>query len=163
MTSSFLQLKNSLEGRNVWCHLIEIEVNASSTAYFTTAPDTVTYMARNYSPVPMHIGEIEITDAEELPQLSVDVVNFQGMAFRFAKDNDLSLNDVTIRLLNTTLTNSGADDAVRMQILGSVFTNEVGRFILGRNFSYEGMGPRRQYNRVDFPSIPYNMKRFAVI
>lgn len=147
----------------MWCHLVEIEVNASSTAYFTTHPETVTYIARTYTPVPMHIGEIEMSDAEELPQTSVDVVNLQGMAFRFAKDNDLALNDVTIRLLNTTLTNSGADDSVKMQILGSIFTNEVGRFILGRNFSYDGMGPRRVYNRVNFPSIPYNFRRFAII
>ena len=120
-------------------------------------------MARTYTPVPMHIGEIGMGDAEELPQISIDVVNFQGMAFRFAKDNDLALNDVTIRLLNVSLTNSGADDSVKLQILGSVFTSEVGRFILGRNYSYDGMGPRRTYNRVDFPSIPYNFRRFAII
>ena len=120
-------------------------------------------MGNTYIPVPMHIGEISMAGGAELPQLGIDVSNFQGMAFRFAKDNDLALNDVIIRLLNTTLTNSGADDSVKMQILGAVFMNEVGRFILGRNFSYDGMGPRRIYNRTDFPSIPHNFRRFAVV
>lgn len=114
-------------------------------------------------PIPMVIGEYEHASQGELPQVTIDVANYQGMAFRFAKDNDLTLNDVTIRFVNVSLTNSGAEDFLKMQVLGSIFTGEIGRFTLGYNFNYDAEGPRRTWNRNQFPSIPFNMRQFAII
>ena len=105
----------------------------------------------------------ESTAGGELPRLDVAVWNFQGMVFKFAKDNDLSLNDVTIRTVNTLLTTSGAEDSIKLQILGSVFSDEIGLFNLGYNFNYDVEGPRRTWNRKDFPSIPFNFRQFAII
>lgn len=98
----------------------------------------------------------------QLPQMTVDVSNFRGMALRFAKDNDLSLNDVTIRLVNTSLVSSGAEDLVRMQVLAAVFADEACRFILGFNFNYDAEGPRLTYSRNLFPSIPFNAAKFFI-
>ena len=100
-TTSFIALKNSLEGQ-VWTHLIDLQVNANSTAYFTSHPETLTYNSRVYVPVPFIVGAEEQRTGGELPQLTIDVSNYTGAALRFAKDNDLSMNDVTIRLINTT-------------------------------------------------------------
>jgi len=84
------------------------------------------------------------------------------MALRFAKDNDLSLNDVTVRLVNPVLTSSGQEDFVKMQVQTVVFTDEVARFNLGFSFTYDAEGPRRTYNRRDFPSMPFNASKFLV-
>ena len=152
-----------MEGTRAWAHLVELTVNANTTAYFTSHPETLTHNGNTYMPVPMMIGEYEQSAGGELSQLSVDVANYQGMAFRFAKDNDLTLNNATIRFVNVSLTNSGAEEVVTLQILGSVFTDEIGRFMLGYNFNYDAQGPRRTWNRNQFPSIPYNMRHFAII
>jgi len=160
-STSFIALKNSLEGQ-VWTHLIDLQVNANSTAYFTSHPETLTYNSRVYVPVPFIVGAEEQRTGGELPQLTIDVSNYTGAALRFAKDNDLSMNDVTIRLINTTLTSSGQEDSTKLQILATVFTNEVARFVLGYNFNYDAEGPRRIYNRQDFPSIPLNQRQFAI-
>ena len=111
----------------------------------------------------MMIGPIEQQATGQLPTMTVDVWNFRGQAFQFAKDNDLSLNDVTVRVVNLSLTTSGAEDSIKLQILGSAFTEEVGRFTLGHDFSYDSEGPRRQYNRRDFPSIPFSFRQFAIL
>ena len=162
-TTSFTVAKNRLEGTRAWAHLVELTVNVNTTAYFTSHPETLTHNGNTYMPVPMAIGEYEQTGGGELPQLSIDVFNYQGMAFRFAKDNDLTLNNVTVRLVNVSLTNSGAEDFVTLNILGSAFTGEVGRFMLGYNFNYDAQGPRRTWNRNQFPSIPYGMRHFAIV
>jgi len=135
-------------------HLVEIEINASSTAFFTSHPDTLTWNNQVYAPVPMRIGEEEIASDMSLPRLYVDVSNYAGQAYQFAKDNDLSLNDVTIRLVNLSLTSSGEDARVKLQIIGSAFSNDAGRFSLGFGFSFDVDGPRRTFNTRDFPSMP---------
>ena len=142
---------------------MEIEINANSTAYFCTSPETITWNSRTYAPVPMQISEEEQATDMSLPQLFVDVSNFGGQAFRFAKDNDLALNDVWIRMVNLTLTQSGADARIKLQILGSAFTDEVGRFTLGFGFNFDVDGPRRSYNRRDFPSIPFEFSKYVII
>jgi hypothetical protein len=111
----------------------------------------------------MVIGTEEQTVGGELPRLNVDVWNTGGMAFRFAKDNDLSLNDVTIRLVNLTLAQSGSEALIRLQILGSAFNSEAGRFILGHELNYDAEGPRRIYDRRSFPSIPFAPRQWAIL
>lgn len=111
----------------------------------------------------MIIGPIETQATGQLPTMTVDVWNFQGMAFQFAKDNDLSLNDVTIRVVNLSLVSSGAEDNIKLQILGSAFTEEVGRFTLGHDFNYDAEGPCRIFNRRDFPSIPLSFRSYAIL
>ena len=123
----------------------------------------MTHNGRTYAPVPMMIGPVEQQTTGQLPIMTVDVWNFQGQAFRFAKDNDLSLNDVTIRVVNLSLTTSGAEDSIKLQILGSAFADENARFALGHDFNYDAEGPRRTYNRRDFPSIPFNFRQFALL
>ncbi len=162
-TTSFLALKNLMEGRGVWAHLIEIEVNANTTAYFTSHAETITWNNNVYAAVPLQIGvEDQIADGS-LPQVTVDVSNVGGAAYRFAKDNDLSLNDVTIRFINTTLTGSGDDKRIRMQIIGAGFTQEVARFTLAQAVTFDSEGPKRTWNRRDHPSIPFNFRQFGVI
>jgi len=163
LTSSYIALKNQLEGETVWAHLLDIEVNPSTTARFTSHPETLTFNGQTYMPVPFTIGVEEQTLGNELPQLMVNVSNFQGMALRFAKDNDLSLRNVTVRLVNTTLTASGDDARTRLQILGSIFANEVATFMLGHNFNFDAEGPIRSFNRRDFPSIPFEQRRFSIL
>ena len=109
------------------------------------------------------VGPIEQQATGQLPTMTVDVWNFQGRAFQFAKDNDLSLNDVVIRMVNLSLTTSGAEDSIRLQILGSAFTDEVGRFTLGHDFNYDAEGPRIMWNRRDHRSIPFNFRQFAIL
>ena len=156
-------MKNSIERDRPWAHLVELVVNANTTAYLTSHPETVTYNGQTYAPFPMFIGAEEQTADGQLPRMSVDVWNLRGETFRFAKDNDLSLNDCTIRLVNLTLTSSGQDDRVRLQVLGAAFVDEVGRFTLGYRFNYESEGPSMIYDRRTFPSIPFNFRSFALI
>lgn len=123
----------------------------------------MTHNGRTYAPVPMAIGPVEQEATGQLPTMTVDVWNFQGQAFQFAKDNDLSLNDVVVRVVNLSLVTSGAEDSIRLQILGSAFTEEVGRFTLGHDFNYDAEGPIRVYTRRSFPSIPFNFRQFAIL
>ena len=109
------------------------------------------------------IGEEEMTADGQLPRLNVTVGNYRGLAYKFAKDNDLSLQNVTIRLINTTLTASGNDDRVTMQILGSIFAGQVAVFNLGWNINYDASGPRRTYDRTAFPQIPFNLRNWVII
>lgn len=155
--------KNQLEGANIWAHLVEIYVNANTTAYLTSHPETLTWNGVTYMPIPLAIGEEESNTSGELPQLRVSVSNFGGMAYKFAKDNDLSLQNTTLRFINTTLTASGNADSITMQILGSMFVGEVAVFNLGWNFNYDALGPNRTYDRTSYPTIPYNLKQFAII
>jgi hypothetical protein len=160
-TSSFLQLKNAMED-TTWCHCVDLVVNASTTAHFTNLPDTLTFNNVVYAAVPFLVGVSEQSGDGSLPQMTVDVSNFQGMALRFAKDNDLALNDVTIRLVNPSLTTSGQEDLIRLQVKNVVFADEAARFNLGFNFDMDQEGPRRTYNRREFPSIPHNASKFFV-
>lgn len=111
----------------------------------------------------MAIGEEEQSADGSLPRVFVDVSNHAGMAFRFAKDNDLSLQDVTIRMVNVAFPNSGDDARITMQILGAVFMDDVARFNLGFRFNFDAGGPRRTISRIEFPSIPQDFRQFVII
>lgn len=142
---------------------MELVVNTNTTAFLCSAPDTISYNGQTYMPFPMFIGAEEQTADGQLPRMFVDVWNVGGEVLRFAKDNDLSLNDCTIRLINTTLTSSGQDDRITLQVLGAAFVDEVGRFSLGYRFSYESEGPSAVWNRRDHPSIPFSARNYALI
>src|SRR3990167_5177019 len=162
-TSSYLALKNSLDAKGIWAHLVELVVNANTTARFCSAPDTITWNGNTYLPAPMIIGVEEQTATNEIPRLTIDVANIKGSVYKFVKDNDLSKAQTTIRLVNTTLTQSGADARIVLKVIGSAFGSEVGRFLLGHGVSFEAQGPIRTYNRRDFPGIPYNVRNFFLI
>lgn len=159
-STAWIEEKNRLEGRRAYAHLVEIEVNANTTAYFTSHPETLTWNSRVYAPAPIRIGDEELAADGALPRMNVRVGNTAGLAFKFAKDNDLALNDVWIRTINTNLPNSGDDARIKMQILGSGFTEEIAQFSLGLGFTYDAEGPLRVYNRVDHPCIPVNFRNY---
>lgn len=129
----------------------------------TTHPETLTHNSQVYFPIPAAIGENVMTADGELPTLNVDVANVRGDVFRYARDNDLSLNDCTIKFVNVSLTNSGDWDSIKMQVVGAGFAEEVARFTLGWNFNYDALGPRRVWNRRDYPSIPFSWRRWATL
>lgn len=160
-TTSFIAAKNALEGQ-VWCDLIDLVINVNTTAYFTSHPETLAYNGVTYMPVPMLVSMPEQGLAGDLPQMTVDVSNLGGMALKFAKSNNLVLNDATIRLVNISLTSSGQEDMIRLQVLGAIFANEYARFTLGYNFNYDVEGPRLTYNRRDFPTMPFNNNKFFI-
>jgi hypothetical protein len=160
-STSFIALKNSLEGQ-VWCDLIDLQINPNTTAFFTSHPDTIDFNGQTYMPIPMRVDVPEVNASGELPQMTVDVSNFKGMALRFARDNDLALNNTTVRLVNVQLTTSGAEDFVQLQILAAIFANETARFVLGYNFNYDVEGPRATWNRRDYPAIPFNPSKFFI-
>lgn len=162
LTSQYIEAKNAQEGRT-WFHLVELVVNANTTAYFNSSPETVTWNAKTYAPVPMRFSPEEQTADGQLPGLAVDAANVGGQAFRFAKDNDLSFNDVTVRLVESSLTTSGNDIRITLQILGATFISDAARFSLGAGFNYDAEGPLRTWNRRDFPSIPLNFRNYAVL
>jgi len=146
-----------------WAHLVEIVINPSTTAFFTTFPETLTFSGNIWAPVPMTIGAEEQNSTGSLPKLIINVSNFAGQAFRFAKENDLSTNEVIVRLVNTQLLEPGEDARVRMRILGFTFAQEAARFDLGLPFDFNSEGPNRTYNRRDFPSIPFKFDNYALI
>ncbi len=111
----------------------------------------------------MTIGAEEQNSTGSLPKLVIGVSNFAGQAFRFAKENDLSTNEVTVRLVNTQLLQAGEDARVRMRILGFTFADDQARFDLGLPFDFNSEGPTRTYNRRDFPSIPFRFENYALI
>jgi hypothetical protein len=154
-------LKNRVEGRNVWANLVEVSVNANSTAYFTSHPDTLTYIGNTYRPIPCVISEEEMDAQGTLPKMTIDVSNFGGEAYRFAKDNDLTGRSVTLRTIHTTESGSGDEAKIKMSILSAMFANEVARFDLFLPITLEAEGPVRTYNRRDFPGLPYNMRQFG--
>ena len=161
-SSEFLRLKNLKEGTRAWTHLVEIQTSAASTARFCTSAETTTWNGNTYAPVAMRIGEEEVRSDMSMPRMSIDVANYGGQAYRFAKDNDLSLNNVTIRMVNLALTTSGNDARVTMQVLGCAFENDAARFELGLAFTHDMEGPRRTWNRRDFPEIPYNFDQWFI-
>lgn len=162
-TTTFIAEKNKLETRAAWAVLLELEVNANSTFYATSHVDTVTWNSRVYQPIPMQISAEEISSDGQLPSMNVDCGNTGGKAFIFAKDNDLSLNDVTLRIINTTLSTSGSDARVKLQITGMAFNEEAARFNLSIPINTELFGPKRVFDRSTFKSIPYGYKSYAVI
>jgi hypothetical protein len=143
--------------------MIEVVVNANSIAYMTTNPETLTWNSRIYAPIPATISVEEQGAQGELPQIFIDVANYGGRAFSFANDNDITLNDVTIRQVSPTLTSSGADARVTMQVLGAAFSKDMSRFNLGWAFNYDAEGPKRTWNRRDHPSIPFAFGQYAFI
>lgn len=162
-SSQFVAEKNRLEGQHSWAVLVELEVNANSTAFLTTHPDTVTWNGRAYRPVPLQISTEEVASDGTLPSLAVDASNIGGETFKFAKDNDLSLNDVTLRLINTFLTTSGSDARLKLQITGMAFNEESARFNLALPINTELFGPKRVYDRSTFKSIPFGFRAYALI
>lgn len=163
LTTAYIAEKNRLETRGSWCILVELEVNPSSTAYFTSHTDTFTWNSRVYRPIPMQIGPEAISADASLPSLNLDCSNVGGEAFRFAKDNDLALNDCMLRTVNTTLTTSGMDARCKLQVAGMVFNEEVARFNLSLPINTEIAGPKRIYDRSTFKSIPYGFRQYAII
>ena len=162
-TSLFLAEKNKLETLGEWGVLVDLEVNASSTAYMTTLADTFTWAGRVYRPIPMQIGTEQIASDGSLPSMTVDCSNLAGEAFKFAKDNDLSLKDVILRSINTTLTSSGMDARLKLQVVGMTFNEEVARFNLALPINTDISGPKRVYDRSTFKSIPFGFKNYALI
>ncbi len=138
-------------------------MNPSSTAFFTSHTDTFTWNARVYRPVPFQIGTETIAADGSLPALNLDCSNVGGEAFKFAKDNDLSLNDCMLRTVNTTLTTSGMDARCKLQIAGMVFNEEAARFNLALPINTEISGPKRVYDRSTFKSIPYGFRAYALV
>jgi len=129
----------------------------------TTHPETLTWNGNTYIVVPMRISAEEQNADGSLPRMQIDVANPQGSVFKFARDNNLVLRDVTVRLINTSLTTSGNDTRVKMQILGSAFADESASFTLGFNFNFDAEGPLRIYNRRDHPMIPINFRNYAIL
>jgi hypothetical protein len=162
-TDAFITEKNKLETYGAWGVLLELEVNANSTAYFTTYADTFTWNSRVYRPVVLKIGTEQVASDGSLPNLNVDCANIGGEAFRFAKDNDLSLNDVVLRLVSTTQTTSGSDARIKLQVTGMAFNDEVAHFNLSLPINTEVFGPKRVFDRSTFKSIPYGFKNYALI
>lgn len=162
-TTSYVALKNQLEGPGTWVQLVELVVNPNTTARFCSAADTVTWNGNTYLPTPMIISAEEQQAVNEIPRMTVDVANIKGNAYKFMKDNDLSRARTTIRLINTTLTQSGADARVVLRVMGAAFGSEVGRFVLAHGVNFEAQGPVRTYNRRDFPGIPYNVRNFFLV
>jgi hypothetical protein len=142
---------------------VDLEVSANSMARFTSSPETVTWNATVYAPVPMRFSSEETLADGTLPGLTIDVANIGGNVMRYVKDNDLSFNNVTIRLVEGSLVSSGDDIRTTLQILGATFANEGARFSLGLGFTYDSEGPLRTYNRVEYPSIPISFSKFALI
>lgn len=163
LTSEMVTAKNAAETGKPWASLVELEINVNTTAYFTSHPETVTWNTRTYAVVPMRIGIEETASDGSLPRMFIDAANYGGMAFRFAKDNDLSLNDVTIRLINIANVASGSDARVKLQIKGAVFGNDVVRFALELPINTETQGPKRIFDRATFKSIPHGFKNYAIV
>lgn len=162
-STAFIAEKNKLEGAGAWVHLVEITLNANTTAYFVSHAETATWNSQIYLPCPMQISAEEQSADGSLPQMTIDVSNPAGAIYRAAKENDLSLKSVTIRMVNLNLTNSGDDARTKMKILGSAFSDEVARFTLGFAFNFDAEGPKRIYNRRDHPCIPINFRNYAVV
>ena len=162
-TTEFIQLKNRQEtGRQgAWAQLLEVSI-PNSTVYITSHPETLSYAGNTYRPVPLAITDESQTAEGQLPSMVVNVWNYGGEVYRVAKDNDLSLRDVTIRLINT-LSSSGDEAKIKMQIRGISFSDEVASFELGWAFDLDAEGPTRTWNRRDHPGIPFNFRSFGVI
>lgn len=163
LSSSYIREKNRLEGGTPWAHVVELSLNVNTTVFVTSHPETLTWNSNIYIPVPLRISAEEQSSDGSLPRVQIDVANPAGSVFKYARDNDLVLRDVTIRLINTQLTSSGDDTRCKMQILGTAFVDETASFTLGFNFNFDAEGPLRTYNRRDHPSIPINFRNYAVL
>ena len=165
-TTDFIKKTNALTAGQRWIHLLEVKLDANSTAYIGSIPDTVAYNGKTYIPGSFLVGREKTTSDGSLPSLSVDVSNFGGLALKIARDYDLTLNDVTIRLVeHTMLSNVDTTDSYRivLKVISAAFTAEAARFSLGFGFNFNAVGPNGSYNRRDFVSIPYNFKQFGII
>lgn len=162
-STDFIAEKNKLEGAGVWTHLVEVSINVNTTAYFTTHPETSVWNNTTYAPVPMRISAEEQNADGSLPQMTIDISNPAGMVYRAAKENDLSLRPVTIRLVNLNLTSSGDDARIRLKIIGSAFADNIGRFTLGFGFNFDVEGPKRVYNRRNHNCVPISFRNYAII
>ncbi len=162
-TTDFIAEKNKLEGARPWAQLVEITINPSTKAFFTSHPETLTFSGNTWAVLPMQIGAEEQLGDRSLPKLSIGVSNFAGQAFRFAKENDLSTNQVVVYVVNTGLLDAGGAATIKMRILGFAFAKESARFDLGLPFDFNSEGPPQVYNRRDHPSIPFSFINYAVI
>lgn len=162
-TTNFINEKNKLEGGRAWAHLVEITVNVNTKAFFTSSPETLTFSGNVWAPLPIQIGAEEQTSDVSLPRVNIGVSNFGGQAFRFAKDNDLSTNEVTIYVVNTNLLTGGNAAVLKMRIVGFTFAAEAARFELGLPFDFNTEGPQGVYNRRSFPTIPFNFSQYAIL
>ncbi len=142
---------------------MEITVNADSKAFFTSHPETLTFSGNVWAPLPIQVGAEEQTSDVSLPRVNIGVSNFGGQAFRFAKDNDLSTNNVTIYVVNTNLLTGGNAAILKMRIVGFTFAKEAARFELGLPFDFNTEGPQGVYNRRSFPTIPFNFLSYAIL
>jgi phage-related protein len=160
-TTSFIAQKNSLDGRLCWLHLIDLSL-VSSTARFTSHPETISYAGNTYAPLPLVLSAEEQASDGSLPRQIFTTANFGGLAYQFANDVDLTGKSVTLRLINTE---SGSGDEVKMVyvVQSAIFGDEFAQFQLGYSFDFDAEGPRRTYNRRDFPGIPFNHKAYAII
>lgn len=163
LSTAFIEAKNKLEGGNPWAQLVELSINANTTAYFTSHPETLTWNSNVYMPIPMRISAEEQRADGSLPRIQIDVANPVGAVFTFVRRNDIVLRDVIIRLINTQLTNSGDDTRIKMQVLGTAFVDEQASFTLGHNFNFDAEGPLRVYNRRDHPMMPINFRSYAIL
>lgn len=162
-STEFIQEKNRLEGGNAWAHLVEVTLNANTTAYFVSATETATWNGRAYLPIPMRLSPEEIGVDGSLPQMTIDMSNAMGAVYRAAKENDLSLKTVIVRFVNLGLPNSGDDARLKMKILGAAFTDEVAKFQLGFGFNFDAEGPKRVYNRKEHNCVPIQFRNYAII
>lgn len=162
-STQFIQEKNKSEAAGVWAHLIELQISVNTTVYFVSHAETSTWNNQIYNPMPMRISAEEQNADGSLPQLSIDVSNPAGAIYKAAKENDLSLKQVIVRLVNLNLTNSGDDARLKMKILGTAFADESARFTLGWGFNFDAEGPKRIYNRRDHGCVPINFRNYAVI
>jgi hypothetical protein len=85
LTTAYIAEKNRLETRGSWCILVELEVNPSSTAYFTSHTDTFTWNSQVYRPIPMQIGPETISADGSLPSLNLDCSNVGAEAFKICQ------------------------------------------------------------------------------
>src|SRR5215468_8466574 len=123
-------------------HVLDITMPSTTPLRVTSYPDTVSYAGNLYAPFPLVVNEERVSGDNQLPTLSVAVSNYAGIAYRFLKENDLTHQQVTVRLIST-LSNSGDETKARFWIRGVTFAQEIENFDLGFSFNLEAEGPRR--------------------
>ena len=161
-TTEFVQAKNEQDGRRAWLHLLDLSLPTGAVARFTSHPETITYAGNIYAPIPMVLSE-ETQDSDgTLPRQTVTTANFADLAYDFVRNYDLSGQNVTLRFINTDSA-SGDEVKVIYVVQSAIFQREAAQFQLGYPFDMDADGPRRTYNRRDFPGIPFNHRAYALI
>ncbi len=143
--------------------LAEIELDSSTTRYYTNHDETVVFNGNSYLSLPCQVDNLNSNIKGEIPAIKVILSNLGNEALEVFETYDVLENNITIRMINLdTLSDTTAQDSADLIIVATSTSGPIATLVLGLPIGAREEIPRERFTNADFPGIPQDPTFFGI-